>query len=146
MVWDPRKEWIFTHLLADEYNLTNNIYSYKQGDARHHIDFNKLNNNPTNIIRIKKNEHMFLHTQMLTKTLHRADIKQKAAEAHKSPEYKEKMSAWAKQPEVKEMLSNRAKEQWKDDEYKKYMAQKFIEFYDSNEDYQKQNSELLNTS
>jgi len=144
MVWDPRKEWIFTHLLADEYNLTNNIYSYKQGDARHHIDFNKLNNNPTNIIRIKKNEHMFLHTQMLTKTLHRADIKQKAAEAHKSPEYKEKMSAWAKQPEVKEMLSNRAKEQWKDDEYKKYMAQKFIEFYDSNEDYQKQNSELLN--
>src|SRR3989338_8008414 len=94
MVWDPRKEWIFT--------------------------------------------------QMLTKTLHRADIKQKAAEAHKSPEYKEKMSAWAKQPEVKEMLSNRAKEQWKDDEYKKYMAQKFIEFYDSNEDYQKQNSELLN--
>ncbi len=144
MVWDPNKTWIFTHVLADEYNLKNGIYPEEQGDARHHIDFNKLNNNPTNIIRLSKEEHLLFHTEHLAKTLHRRDVKEKAALAHKNPEYRKKISKWAKQPEIKEMLSKRAKEQWKDEEYKKYMVQKFLEFYNSNEEYRKRSSELLN--
>src|SRR3989344_912881 len=41
MVWDSKKTWIFTHMLADEHNLKKGVYSKEQGDHRHHIDFNK---------------------------------------------------------------------------------------------------------
>jgi len=143
MVFDQFKKWIFTHILADEYNLSNGIYSKEQGDARHHINFNKRNNNPTNLIRLSKEEHMILHTQHLIKTLHREDIKLKAIEAHKSKEYKNKMSAWAKQPEVRQKLSQRAKLQWQNEEYKQFMTKKFIEFYNSNEVYRKENNDRL---
>ncbi|MEA3292881.1 MAG: ATP-binding protein, partial [Patescibacteria group bacterium] len=43
---NKQHRWIFTHILADEYNLINNIYPDKENSHRHHIDFNKLNNNP----------------------------------------------------------------------------------------------------
>ncbi len=144
MVWDPKKTWIFTHMLADQYNLEKGVYLLEQGDARHHIDFNKGNNNPTNIIRLTKEEHLLLHNENLIKTLHRPDVKEKAAAAHKSPEYRRKMSEWAKQPEIKDRLSNNAKEQWNNPKYKQFMTQKFIEFYNTNEDYRKQNNEQLN--
>jgi len=77
MVWDNYK-WIFTHLLADKYNLREKVYTEEQGQYKHHIDFNKLNNNPTNIIRMQKEDHLILHTENLAKTLHREDVKQKA--------------------------------------------------------------------
>jgi len=144
MVLDPIKKWKFTHMLSDDYNLCNNIYSIDQGDHKHHIDFNKLNNNPTNIIRLTKEQHLLLHTEHLEKTLHRQDVKEKAALAHKKPEYRAKMSNWAKQPEVNKMLSERAKEQWKDEDYKEFMGEKFFEFYNSNEDYRNKNNEQLN--
>ena len=111
MVWDQNKNWIFTHLLADKYNLSKNIYSLDQGTHKHHIDFNKRNNNPSNIIRMKKENHLLLHTEHLSKTIHREDIKQKARETHQTKEYRRKMSNWAKQPSVNKMLSKRAKQQ-----------------------------------
>ena len=81
MVFDPaEKRWIFTHLLSDKYNLENGKYSAVSGYYRHHKDFNKLNNDPENIMR----------------------------------------------------LSN--------------MAEKFLEFYNSNEEYRKKNNELLDES
>ena len=144
MIWDQNKNWIFTHLLADEYNVKNKIYAKEQGEHKHHIDFNKLNNNPTNLIRLSKEAHLILHTEHLTKTLHTAESKSKAAEAHKTQEYREKMSNWAKIPEVNEMLSKRSKIQWQNQKYKDYMADKFIEFYNSDEDYRNRNKELLN--
>ena len=146
MILDPINSWIFTHTLADKYNLDNNIYLESQGKARHHIDFNKLNNNPTNLIRLTKEEHLVLHTEHLTKTLHREDVKQKCREIHQTKEYKDKIIAWANQKEVKNMLSRRAKQQWEDDEYKDYMANKFLEFYNSNEDYRNKNNKLLDQS
>ncbi|MEK6925968.1 MAG: DNA topoisomerase (ATP-hydrolyzing) subunit B [Nanoarchaeota archaeon] len=144
MVWDQNKTWIFTHVLADEYNLRKNIYLKKQGDHKHHIDFNKLNNNPNNIIRLPKDEHMNLHLDNLNKTLHREDVKEKAREAHKDIDYKKKVSEWAKQPLINKMLSNRAKQQWQNLEYKEFMKNKFKDFYDSNEDYRKINNQTLN--
>ncbi|MCX6748045.1 MAG: DNA topoisomerase (ATP-hydrolyzing) subunit B [Candidatus Pacearchaeota archaeon] len=143
MVFDMNKKWIFTHILTDEFNLSNKIYSKKQGDHKHHIDFNKLNNNPSNIIRIPKEEHLIIHTQHLDKTLHREDVKEKARAAHRNLEYRKKVSEWAKQPEIQKMLSERAKEQWKNQEYKDFITQKFKEFYNSNEDYRKKNNQQL---
>ncbi len=144
MVWNQNKKWIFTHLLSDEYNLQNKIYSKEQGEHKHHIDFNKLNNNPTNIIRLTKEEHLIIHTEHLDKTLHREDIKEKARQAHKTPEYKEKVKQWANQPEIKLAFSQNAKEQWKDEEYRAFMKNKFIEFYNSNEEYRNKNNKNLN--
>ncbi|MBS3155443.1 DNA topoisomerase (ATP-hydrolyzing) subunit B [Candidatus Woesearchaeota archaeon] len=144
MVWDTNR-WIFTHLLADKYNIENKIYSEEPGNyAKHHIDFNRLNNNPSNIIRMDKREHILFHTKYLDKTIHREDVKEKARQAHMTQEYRKKMSDWAKKPEVREMLSKNSKRLWENSEYKKFMIQKFIEFYNSNEDYRKRNNEILN--
>jgi len=129
MVWDQNKSWIFTHMLADEYNLKNDIYLKEDGNTRHHIDFRKLNNNPTNIIRISKENHLFLHTQNLDKTLHSEESKEKSRKAHQTPEYKRKVREWATQPKVRKMLSRRAKKQWENKNYKEYMKKKFLEFY-----------------
>lgn len=144
MVWDSKREWVFTHILADEYNLKNGIYKEHLGNAKHHIDFNKLNNNPSNIIRMPKEGHMILHTRCLKKTLHTEHAKEKARKAYKRLEYRKKISEWAKQPEIRDMLSKRAKEQWKNGEYKKFMVQKFLKFYNSNAEYRKRNNEMLN--
>ena len=142
MIWD-RNKWIFTHLLSDKYNLEKNNYLGKQGMHKHHIDFNKLNNNPTNLIRLPKEEHLILHTEHLSKTLHRKDVKEKAKMAHKTQEYRKKMSEWARQPEVNNVLSKRTKKQWENNDYKLFMIRKFKEFCENNPEYVELNKKIL---
>ena len=53
MTWDPRSDrWLFTHVLADWHNRWQGVYAEADGDHCHHKDFNKRNNNPTNILRL----------------------------------------------------------------------------------------------
>jgi len=144
MVYDQKKGWIFTHMLADDYNLGHGVYSKEQGEARHHINFNKLNNNPPNIIRMPKDEHMFVHTQNLDKTLHSSENKEKARLAHQNPEYIAKIQEWAKNPEVRKVMSENSKKLWQNQEFKEFMGKKFLEFYNSNEEYREKNNKLLN--
>lgn len=144
MVWDQKKKWIFTHLLADDYNLNNKVYSSEQGEHKHHIDFNKLNNNPTNIIRLPKENHLILHTEHLSKTLHTPEAKEKSRIIHQSEEYKKKVKEWSQQPEVRAVLSQNAKKQWQNEGYKEFMVAKFTEFYGKNIDYQIKNKQCLN--
>lgn len=47
-------------------------------------------------------------------------------------------------PLMRKTLSGRAKKQWQDNSYKQYMAQKFMDFYVNNKDYQIKNNKLLN--
>jgi len=144
LVYDPKeKRWIFTHLLADRYNLFYKKYEKQTGDAIHHMDFNKRNNNPENLIRMPKMEHLLYHANLLEKTIHRADIKEKAKQAHKSRTYWEKIRKVMNAPEVKKMLSERAKKQWQDENYKKYMASSFFEFYKNNSEYREKNKQIL---
>jgi DNA gyrase/topoisomerase IV subunit B/transcriptional regulator with XRE-family HTH domain len=144
MVWDNKKNiWIFTHLLADKYNLENGVYSFEQGAHKHHINFNKLNNNPINIIRMPREEHMIFHTQHLEKVLHRPDIKEKARQAHKTFEYRKKIREWRSQPEVKEMFSEISKQLMQNPEFKQNLMEKYMEFYNSNEEYRKANNQRL---
>ena len=148
MVFNPTKHnWIFTHLIADNYNIKKKKYSVSTGEHnehKHHIDFNKLNNYPDNIIRMTKKNHLHLHNKMLEKTLLREDVKQKAREAHQKPEYKEKISKIMSTPDMKKMLSERAKKQWMNKDYKKYMIKKFKEFYKNNAEYREQSQQRLN--
>ncbi len=144
MVFDLVNKWIFTHILTDEYNLEHGVYSHKQGDAKHHIDFNKLNNNPNNIIRMPKDEHLIYHTQHLEKCLHREDIKEKTRQAHRTQEYREKIREWRAQPEIKQKFSAISKNLMRNPKFKENLTQNFINFYNSNEDYRKLNNKQLN--
>ena len=145
MVFNPiTKKWIFTHLLADQYNLKNKIYSESFGADKHHIDFNKLNNNPNNIIRMDNEIHMEYHRQYANKTLHRKDVKDKLRELRKTKEFREKMSKRMMEPQTRKILSKNSKELWKNLEYKNYMKRKFKDFYNSNPEYQEKNLEILN--
>ena len=68
MVFQPKLNiWNFSHILADEFNLENNIYQKSKGRIRHHIDFNKLNNSPENIVRLGWKEHWQLHYTLASK-------------------------------------------------------------------------------
>ncbi|MBD0366822.1 MAG: RtcB family protein, partial [Flavisolibacter sp.] len=52
----------YVHFQADEYNLRHHVYTKEKGNIRHHKDFNKHNNNPTNIQRVKYKEHFAIHS------------------------------------------------------------------------------------
>jgi DNA gyrase subunit B len=144
MVFDPKaNKWIFTHLLSDRYNIENGSYLKESGDTVHHRDFNKLNNNPDNLVRMNNKEHLLYHTTILKKTLHSKEIKEKSKLAHQSIEYRERVKKIMTAPEMSRMLSKRAKKQWENPEYKKFMLDKFIQFYNSNAEYRKKNKDLL---
>ena len=57
-------KWSFVHHLADQYNIDNNVYSVKNGRVRHHKDFNKLNNDPDDIVRTQWKAHWILHANL----------------------------------------------------------------------------------
>ncbi len=73
MVYQPSSnEWSYAHHLADQYNIDNGTYTVENGRVRHHIDFNKLNNNPDNILRMQWKDHWMLHAS-LTSNKHATD-------------------------------------------------------------------------
>jgi hypothetical protein len=51
-VYQPIDGYLYaTHRLADEWNMRNGIYKEIPGTHRHHLDFDRRNNKPTNIAR-----------------------------------------------------------------------------------------------
>ena len=145
MVFDPAdRRWIFTHLLSDDYNLKHGKYRQSDGEHRHHVDFNKLNNNPDNIIRMGKKEHLEYHRKLAHKTLHTKAVIEKCKKLKQTPAFREKMSKIMSAPKIKKILSKRAKKQWENAKYKEFMKNKFLEFYSANEDYRQENNKRLN--
>lgn len=143
MILNPKThKWIFTHLLTDKYNLENKKYKQIDKAHKHHIDFNKLNNYPDNLIELIPDDHLALHRKHAAKTLHTKETKEKCNQIKKTPEYREKISN--KMKALKDILSKRAKQQWSDPEYKKYMTKKYKEFYKNNANYREQNLKQLN--
>ena len=62
MVYQPINGHLLpTHRLADEWNLRGGLYEDVPGTHRHHIDFDRRNNRPTNIDRMPASEHIRLH-------------------------------------------------------------------------------------
>ena len=114
LVYQPKnKEWVFTHHLADAYNLEVGKYTLSQGRVRHHKDFNKLNAHPDNIERMGWKEHWMLHAG-LSKSRHENDL-----------EYVEKLkigrtkfwSAPKNRQAYSERMSIRNIENWQDEKY-----------------------------
>ncbi|NJD75520.1 MAG: DNA topoisomerase (ATP-hydrolyzing) subunit B [Candidatus Methanoperedens sp.] len=144
MVWNPRSEsWLFTHLLADWYNRWHGVYAPDDGEHCHHADFNKLNNNPSNIQRLPSEDHLELHREHVDKTLHRQEVIEKCRKIRRSAGFRARMSTRMQQPETRQILSENAKGQWENEEYKAYMSDKWREFYNTNESYRQLNREQL---
>jgi len=141
LVYDPEdNRWIFTHVLSDEYNLREGIYE-NLGGHRHHKDFNKLNNNPANICRLNKEEHLAFHRMRADKTLLTPEVFAKLNKIRRTPEFRENIRK--KMLAMKDELSRRSKAQWENEEYKKYMVKKFLDFYDNNQEYRKKSQKIL---
>jgi len=144
MAWDPRSDsWLFTHILADWHNRWTGVYELEAGDHCHHIDFDKRNNNPTNIQRIAKEQHLAIHRQHAYRTLRRPDVIEKSRAARQTEACRAKISTTMSAPENKAMLSRRAKLQWQDEKYKAFMKERWQKFYAENEDYRRKNAEGL---
>ena len=118
LVYQPKSDnWVPVHHLADNYNLTHKKYKKSAGRVRHHLDFNKLNNNPDNILRLQWGDHWKIHY------LH-------ASNQHKDPEYRSKIAEgrskyWAnagnKAKKAKEMSARNVKN-WQDENYRMGMS------------------------
>ncbi len=144
MAWDPRSEsWLFTHVLADWYNRWSGVYVETDGDHWHHVDFNKRNNNPTNIRRLPADVHLALHREHVSRTLHRPDVVEKCRAIKQSDAFHSAMSARMQQPETRRIMSEQAAAQWANDDYKSYMGERWREFYATNAEYRQQNAEQL---
>ena len=101
MIWQNHAAvWIYTHILSDMYNLYAEQYITSDGNVRHHIDFNKRNNDPRNLRRMDRDDHWRLHSS-LSKELAKRQ--------------------WSN-PEFREYMSRTAIEQWRDAAYKQYMS------------------------
>lgn len=143
MVWNTRSEsWFFTHILADWYNRWQGIYTESSGDHCHHLDFNKRNNNPTNIQRMPAEEHLALHRKHAAQTLHRSEVIEKCRQTRQSADFRAMMSERMLQPETREILaeqvrlyfeqnpearelaSQKAKEQWHNEELLEWRQEK----------------------
>ena len=92
MIFDPRaKKWMYTHILADIYNLRNKIYIASAGKHRHHVDFNKQNNDPTNIQRLSYKQHMGCHYEYIEHTLRRPDVIKRSIETRRTDAFRKKI-------------------------------------------------------
>lgn len=62
-------EYILIHRLSDAYNCRHHLVKHVEGRfARHHVDFNKFNNNPPNIERVGWKEHFRIHARAIKYT------------------------------------------------------------------------------
>jgi dCTP deaminase len=60
-VYQPIDGYLWaTHRLADEWNLRHRFYDEVPGTHRHHVDFDRRNNRPTNIVRLEASQHIRL--------------------------------------------------------------------------------------
>lgn len=139
-------KWQFTHLISDKYNLEQGKYIDTQGFHRHHIDFNKLNNNPSNIIRMTPKDHLDLHSRLVKINLQKPEVLEKLKQIRKQPEFRQKIREKMLEPEMRKLLSERAKKQWQSPEYREFMKNKFLAHYYSNEEYRKKTNAQLNKS
>jgi deoxycytidine triphosphate deaminase len=64
IVYQPLNGYLYpTHRLADEWNLRHHLYSETANTHRHHVDHDRRNNRPWNIMRMDASAHVRHHNQ-----------------------------------------------------------------------------------
>ncbi len=114
MVYQPLNGHLLpTHRLADEWNLRNGIYDDQAGTHRHHIDFDRRNNRPTNIERMPAQDHLRMHNAEsygdgFDPEQHGAAIRDALARRGLNPAWRQRFAA---------AQSERAKSFWQEERY-----------------------------
>ncbi|MFQ5469173.1 MAG: dCTP deaminase [Gammaproteobacteria bacterium] len=114
MVYQPLNGHLYpTHRLADEWNLRHGVYLDKPGTHRHHIDHDRINNRPWNIIRMEAGEHIRHHNKLsyggdFDPAEHSISIRDALARLAEDPD-------WAKQ--YSQEQRKRALNFWHDERY-----------------------------
>ena len=114
MVYQPLNGHLFpTHRLADEWNVRNGIYEHVPGTHRHHIDFDRRNNRPTNIERMPAQEHIRMHNAQsygedFDAEAHGAAIRDALAQRSLDPAWRERFT---------QAQAARAQSFWTDERY-----------------------------
>ncbi len=114
MVYQPLNGHLLpTHRLADEWNLRHGIYADSPGTHRHHVDFNRRNNRPTNLVRMPAKEHIRLHNDEsfgpeFDPLEHSAAIRQALSERTADPAWRARYS---------QLQSERARPFWSDERF-----------------------------
>jgi dCTP deaminase len=98
MVYQPINGHLYpTHRLADDWNVRNGIYEDQAGTHRHHIDFNRRNNTPSNIQRMAASDHIRMHNDEsygndFDSAAHGEAIRASLARYAQDPEWRERYS------------------------------------------------------
>ena len=98
MAYQPGTGFLYpTHRLADDWNLRAKIYEDVPGTHRHHIDFDRRNNRPTNIERMLAAQHIRLHNdesygEGFDASAHGAAISDALARLSEDPEWSKRFS------------------------------------------------------
>jgi deoxycytidine triphosphate deaminase/intein/homing endonuclease len=114
MVYQPIDGHLYpTHRLADEWNLRHEIYADAPATHRHHIDFDRRNNRPTNIQRLPASEHIRLHNDEnygsdFDSEAHASAIRHALTLRSEDPAWREHFAR---------VQSQRAKDFWRADRY-----------------------------
>lgn len=114
MVYQPLNGHLYpTHRLADEWNLRFDVYADTPDTHRHHLDINRLNNNPWNISRVDAREHIRFHNDRnygegFDREAHSQAIRAALARRAQDPKW---AAAYSK------TQSERATRFWHDDDY-----------------------------
>lgn len=107
MAWmNGEQRWVHTHHLADRHNLVTHVYTKSRGPMRHHRNLDKTDNDPRNLVRLTKEEHLSLHAGIAGETI---------AKLWQNPEYRKRKLR---------SLSESAKKMWKDPAYRRHMAER----------------------
>ncbi|CAN5769698.1 hypothetical protein BH20ACT12_BH20ACT12_03360 [soil metagenome] len=147
MAWDPGSQrWLFTHMLADWHNRWRGVYEKASGEHCHHIDFDRQNNDPTNVVRLPAEVHLALHREPVGRTLHRPETIEKGRKLRRSAEFRAAMSERMRREDTRRILSEQARAQWEDEAYKEYMVRKWREFCEANEEYRLANLARLDAA
>jgi dCTP deaminase len=102
-----------THRLADEWNVRNGVYPEVAGTHRHHVDGDRRNNMPWNLVRMAAADHIRLHNsetygEDFDPVEHGQAISESLAERALDPEWREHFAR---------AQSERARSFWHDEAY-----------------------------
>ena len=110
MVYQPLNGHLLsTHRLADEWNLRFGIYADGSRAHRHHTDFNRRNNRPTNIERMPASDDIRLHNddgcgEEFDREAHGAAISDALSRLAAHPRWNERYSEMQEQGEAARLL------------------------------------------
>jgi len=109
-------KWYKTHQLSGKLKYNENIYKNEKKMVLHHIDFDKLNNIPDNLLLMEKNDHIIYHSKLMKDNWKNEDwiLKMKKVS---SINMKNTMLKKLKNKDYILQLSNNLKRRWKNGEF-----------------------------